>query len=122
MNTHTIASNARVFMQLLYRDAYVHSKQLRSHLTNYSLIYPALYIFAFAFLQTQIFFKGDTRTGAIVFTGTCLVPLLVMAFHITFDLLFDLEKNRHIDFQMMTLNPKLILTEQILFSSLLTFF
>lgn len=122
MKSKTWINNLHIFFQLFYRDTYVHLQQIPSHLMNYAVIYPAMYIFAFAFLQTQLYFKGDTRTGAIVFAGTCLVPLLVMAFHITFDLLFDLEKNRHIDFQMMVLDPRLILVQQILFSSVLTFF
>jgi hypothetical protein len=109
-------------MQFLHRDIYVYTRQLRDHMVNYSLIYPMLYIFCFAYLQTQIYFHGQSRIGAIVFSGTCLVPLLVMAFYVTFDLLFDLEKNRHINFQMMALNPRLIIIEQILFSSFFTFF
>lgn len=115
------AQTAQVFMQFLLRDAYVHTRQLRDHIINYSLVYPMLYIFCFAYLQTQIYFHGQTYIGAIVFSGTCLVPLIVMAFHITFELLFDLEKNRHIDYQIMALNPRLIIIEQILFSSLFTF-
>ncbi len=113
---------AYIFMQFLRRDAYVHTRQLRDHIINYSLIYPTLYMFCFAYLQTAIYFHGQSRIGAIVFSGTCLVPLVVMAFHITFDLLFDLEKNRHIDYQMMALKPHLIIIEQILFSSIFTFF
>ena len=112
----------QIFMQFLYRDIYVQMHQLGPHLINYSIIYPALYMFGFGYLQTEIYFHGSTHIGAIVFAGTCLVPLIVMAFHITFDLLFDLEKNRHIDYQMMALDPRLILVEQILFSSLFTFF
>jgi len=111
----------QVFLQFFYRDLYVHTQQLPAHLINYSIIYPTLYIFAFAFLQTEIYFGGQTQVGATVFSGTCLVPLLVMVFHITFDLLFDLEKNRHIDFQITVLDPRLILIEQILFASFFTF-
>jgi len=110
-----------IFVQFLYRDLYVYTRQLRDHIINYSLIYPTLYIFCFAYLQTQIYFHGQSHIGAIVFSGTCLVPLLVMAFHITFDLLFDLEKNHHIDYQIMALKPQLIILEQILFASIFTF-
>lgn len=112
----------QVFIQFLRRDLCVYTRQLRDHIVNYALIFPALYIFGFAYLQTQIYFQGQSYVGAIVFSGTCIVPLVVMAFHLTFDLLFDLEKNRHIDFQLMVLKPRLIIIEQILFSSLFTFF
>ena len=110
-----------IFMEFLRRDLYVYTRQMRDHIINYSLVYPLLYIFCFAYLQTQIYFHGQTYIGAIVFTGTCLIPMMAMTFHITFDLLFDLEKNRHTDFQIMVLNPHLIIIEQILFSSLFTF-
>lgn len=111
----------RIFMEFLRRDFYVHTRQLRDHIINYALIYPLFYIFCFAYLQTQIYFHGQTHIGAIVFSGTCLVPLMAMAFHVTFDLLFDLEKNRYTDFQIMALNPHLLIIEQILFSSVFTF-
>lgn len=113
--------NAQIFIQFLCRDFYVQKNQLINHFINYSLIYPALYIFCFAYLQTQIYFHGQTQLGAIVFSGTCLVPLLVMTSHISFDLLFDLEKNHHTDYQITALSPRLLLIEQILFSSFFTF-
>ena len=111
-----------IFLQFFYRDFYVQKQKLATHIINYSIIYPALYIFCFAYLQTQIYFHGQTQLGAIVFSGTCLVPLLVMTSTICFDLLFDLEKNHHTDYQITVLDPRLMLIEQILFSSLFTFF
>lgn len=122
MITKNTVQNIRVFIAFFQRDFYVQKQQLLSHFINYSIIYPAIYIFCFAYLQTQIYFHGQTQIGAIVFSGTCLVPLLVMTFHITFDLLFDLEKNHHTDYQIMALDPRLMLIQQILFSSLFTFF
>jgi len=110
-----------IFTQFLYRDLYVYTRQLGDHIINYSLIYPLLYIFCFAYLQTQIYFLGQSTVGTIVFSGTCLVPLMVMAFSLTFDLLFDLEKNHHIDYQLMVLKPQLIIIEQIIFASIFTF-
>jgi hypothetical protein len=121
MITKKYIRNIQVFIQFFCRDFYVQKQQLATHAINYSIIYPALYIFTFAYLQTQIYFHGQTQIGAIVFAGTCLVPLLVMTFHITFDLLFDLEKNHHTDYQIMALDPRLLLIEQIIFSSLFTF-
>ena len=122
MISKKIMHNIYIFIEFLRRDLYVYTRQLRDHIINYALIYPVLYIFCFAYLQTQIYFHGQTNIGATVFAGTCLIPLVVMAFHLTFDLLFDLEKNRHIDFQMTVLAPHLIIIEQILFASLFTFF
>lgn len=113
---------AHIFLQFLCRDFYVQKENLSNHVVNYSIIYPMLYIFCFAYLQPQIYFHGQTQLGAIVFSGTCLVPLLVMTSTLCFDLLFDLEKNHHTDYQITILDPRLLLIEQILFSSLFTFF
>lgn len=113
---------SHIFLQFLYRDFYVQKEKLLNHVINYSIIYPILYIFCFAYLQTEIYFHGQTQLGAIVFSGTCLVPLLVMTSTLCFDLLFDLEKNHHTDFQITVLDPRLLLIEQILFSSIFTFF
>lgn len=121
MLTKKTMQTSYIFIQFLRRDLYVYTRQLRDHVINYSLLYPILYIFCFAYLQTQIYFLGQSNIGAIVFSGTCLVPLVVMAFHLTFDLLFDLEKNHHIDFQLTVLQPHLIIIEQILFASFFTF-
>jgi len=121
MNLQHIKRNTQVFITFLQRDFYVQKPQLINHFINYSLIFPALYMFCFAYLQTQIYFHGQTQMGAIVFTGTCLVPLLVMTSHISFDLLFDLEKNHHTNYQITALAPQLLLIEQILFSSIFTF-
>ena len=122
MTTQQMKHNLQVFITFLQRDFYVQKPQLITHSINYSFIYPGLYIFCFAYLQTQIYFHGQTQMGATVFAGTCLVPLLVMTSHISFDLLFDLEKNHHTDYQITALNPRLLLIEQILFSSFFTFF
>lgn len=122
MLTKKFMRNAHLFLQFMYRDFYLQKQLLINHIVNYSLIYPILYIFCFAYLQTQIYFHGQTQIGTMVFSGTCIVPLLVMTFHITFDLLFDLEKNHHTDYQITAIDPRLLLTEQILFSSFFTFF
>jgi hypothetical protein len=121
MTTQQFMRNTQIFIQFLRRDFYVQKQQLINLFINYSLIYPGLYIFCFAYLQTQIYFQGQTQIGATVFAGTCLVPLLVMTSHLSFDLLFDLEKNHHTDYQITALNPRLLLVEQILFSSFFTF-
>lgn len=122
MMTSQFIRNVHLFLQFLYHDFYLQKQQLLNHVINYSIIYPALYTFCFAYLQTQIYFHGQTQIGAMVFAGTCMVPLLVLTFHITFDLLFDLEKNKHTYYQITAINPRLLLVEQILFSSLFTFF
>ena len=121
MTIQQLKRNVHIFISFLHRDFYVQKPQLKNHFINYSIIYPALYIFCFAYLQTQIYFQGQTQIGAIVFSGTCLVPLLVMTSHISFDLLFDLEKNHHTDYQITALDPRLLHIEQILFSSFFTF-
>src|SRR5690606_30026121 len=111
-----------VFFHFLYRDFYVHSKHFTDHLVNYGLIYPVLFTFCFAIMQTAIYFHGQELLGATIFAGTCLTPLLVMTFHLSFELLFDLEQNQYTNYQITLLNPSLLIIEQIIFCSLFTFF
>lgn len=118
---HNALRSLKIFLQFLYRDFYIQRAHITTHLINYSFLYPILYTFSFAFMQTEIYFHGQQRLGAVVFAGTCLVPILVMTFHLSFELLFDLGQNRHTDYQITILNPRLLICEQILFCSLFTF-
>ncbi len=111
-----------VFLQFLWRDVYVNIKKLKPKFINYTLVFPAIFGIGFAYLQGNIFFgPGNERLSTILFAGTCLSPIIILAFELTFELLFDLESNRAIDYQITILNPRLILLERILFASFFVF-
>ena len=112
-----------VFLQFLWRDIYVNVKKLKPQFINYALLFPALFGISFAYLQGNVFFgPGNAHLSTIFFAGTCIAPIIILAFQFTFDLLFDLEGNRAIDYQITILNPRLILLERVLFASFFVFF
>lgn len=112
----------RVFINFLWRDAYVHGKHFGRHFINYCLLYPIIYAFCFAYLQTNTYFgQGNTRIGTILFCGNIMLIMMIATYRETVALLFDLENDRFIDYQVTILNPRLVIFERIFFTSLFTF-
>lgn len=124
MNYSTIRNQILIFLRLMQRDFYQYKERILSYyLINYALIYPALYSFSFGYLQANIFFtKADPVKGTILFIGNFLLVVILLSFSLSLELLFDLENEHIIDYQMTFLNPRLIILERILFTSLFTFF
>ncbi len=111
-----------LFLQFLKRDFYIHSKQIKSYLINYVISYPLTGAFAFAYLQTNIYFgTGQARLGTMLFSGNILLVLMLITYKQTIELLFDLENNKFINYQISILHPRLVILERIIFTSLFTF-
>ncbi len=116
-------TNFYIFYQFLIRDTYVH---IRHHwntiLLNHVIIYPMLYSISFAYILTNAYFGADhVSTGTMLFAGNIIIPMIVSAYKITFDLFFDMQNNRFVDYQIILLNPKLLILERIFFAWLFTF-
>lgn len=111
-----------IFLQFLRRDFYVHGRRIGNLIFNYSIIYPLLYAFAFAYIQTNVYFGHSNATqGTMLLAGNISLIVMVITFQYAFDLLLDLEHDRFIDYQMTILHPSLIIIERIIFSSLFAF-
>ncbi|HXW86148.1 MAG TPA: hypothetical protein VEK38_02275 [Candidatus Bathyarchaeia archaeon] len=110
-----------IFVQFLRRDMRVYAAKISENLINYALIIPLLNGISFAYLQSHIYFGTNSAQGLAVFCGTILGPFLALIFKVAFDILFDLEGNRFIDYQLVILNPRLILLQRILFITLYSF-
>ncbi len=117
----SIKQTSLIFWHFFKRDWYVHAKKLPGMLLNYSLLYPAMYAICFAYLQARIYFGNDVKQGTILFAGNILVVILLLSYKLTIDLLFDLQNNRFIDYQITILHPRLVILERILFASIFTF-
>jgi ABC-type polysaccharide/polyol phosphate export permease len=89
---------------------------------NYALCYPITYAISFAYIQTNIIFgSGNDYLGTMLFAGNIIIIMLLISYKTTIELLFDLEHNRFINYQIITLNPRLVILERIFFASLYTF-
>lgn len=120
---NVFSTQCSIFFAFMRRDLMVHGKDLVAHAINYLIISPLLFGFCFAFIQKNIYFgtSVDAATkGTIMFIGSMIIPLLVITYKLLAELLFDLEGNRFIDYQMTILHPRLVLLQRIIFASLYT--
>jgi ABC-2 type transport system permease protein len=119
--SHTLHT-ARVFWALIVRDLNVYASDFKRYLINYTLSFPLIYSFAFAYIQAQVFFgKQGPRLGSIMFAGNIIIPILVVTYKQAIELLFDLENERFVDYQMSVLSARLIILERIVFTTFFTF-
>lgn len=118
-----IYDSAKVFWQMFRRDLYV----VRSHLVkmafNSFILTPVIYIFAYAYVQANIYFGSSSSfTGSSILVGIPLILLLIWSYNFTVPLIFDIEGEAFINYQITLLNPRLVLLERILFATLMVFF
>lgn len=119
---NSITTNLKIFLQFLRRDIYVQMQHISTYLMNYVVIQPLIWSLVTGYLQANTYFGTHNVTqNTILFSGTIVIPLLMVTFINTMELLFDLTSIRYVEFQITILPPVLIIIERILFSSLLTF-
>ena len=111
-----------IFCQFIRRDIQVYRHRLPTLLVNLALIYPILYTISFAYIQSRAYFGADITARTVLFSGNITLLALVVSFTFAFTLLYDLEGDRHIDYLITLLPPRLILIERIMFDSLSVFF
>ncbi len=112
----------RIFFEFLRRDFYVYFKRINTYAINFIILYPLTYIISFAYIQAKAYFGAENVTQAtIFFAGNVILLIMSLAFECTILLLFDLENERTIDYRITLINPRLILFEQILFTTLFSF-
>lgn len=122
MNSTSLKTELSLFLRFMQRDAYLYRNRIMKYVTNYAIIYPVLYAFSFGYLQSQIYFQqSNALLGTILFTGNFLVVAIVLTYKLSIELLFDLEGERAIDYQITILRPQLVLLERIIFASLFAF-
>lgn len=111
-----------IFWHMFWRDLYVVRSQVGKLAFNSLILTPLIYIFTYAYLQANVFFgEGSHMTGSSILVGIPLMLLLILSYNFTVPLIFDIEGDAFINYQITLLNPRLVLFERILFSSLLTF-
>lgn len=117
-----ITQSLYIFTQFLRRDIIVFFQEVSDFFINNVLFFPLVFAFSFAYLQTNIFFgPGQEKLGTMIFVGNILVIIMVMTYKQTIELLFDLVGNRFIDYQISILQPRLVILERIIFTTLFTF-
>lgn len=111
-----------VFWQFLKRDFYTCRPQLITEFINCTLVFPLLYILVFGYLQGSIVFSAESGEKSTLFViGSILLILVILSSRQAIPLMFDMEGNRFIAYQMSVLNPPLVIIEYIVFSTLRNF-
>jgi ABC-2 type transport system permease protein len=120
---YSILTPLRIAGQCMKRDFYVQTRRLSTWLVNYGIIKPILYSVYVAYVQARVFFgpQGDPMRGTSIFAGEMLFVIFPLTYQLMISLLYDLESERYIDYQMTFLSAPFILAQRILFSSLFTF-
>jgi ABC-2 type transport system permease protein len=111
----------RTFLYFIWRDCYVQSQNASHFIINNIMLYPIIQGITFLYLQPSILFPERTASlNMILFIGNILLLMMVLSYRMTIPLLFDLDQDRFIDYQIRTLRPHLVLLERIIFTSLFT--
>lgn len=123
MNSNQLKTEFILFFRFAQRDYYLYRNRIKKYILNYACIYPMLHAFSFGFLQSQIYFnESNIMLGTILFTGNFLLVVVLLTYKLSIELLFDIEGDRYIDYQLTILRPQLILLERIVFTSIFSFF
>lgn len=116
-----MTSSFRTFCYFLWRDFYVYLKNARGFAINNILLYPFIQGLTFLYLQPSILFGGhDLALNTMMFIGNILLLMMVLTYKMTITLLFDLDQDRFIDYQISIMRPYLVLLERIIFTSIFT--
>ncbi len=95
-----------VFLQFFRRDLFAKRRSFIDNSVNYALIYPIVFAVQSAYLQAHTnFVTPSVELSTILFAGNILVVLLLFTYKQNIDLLFDLENQRYIDYQITLLSP-----------------
>lgn len=103
---------------MMRHDFYGYHKKYVTLFTNYCIIYPAIFAFAFGYLMPNIYFGSNPMNATILLAGHAVINILVLAYATNMMLLFDLDGDRYIDYQITLLNPRIVLLQRMLFASL----
>ena len=111
-----------IFIKLLFRDFYVQFKQLKNFIINYTLIYPALYSFSFGYIIPNTVFNGSTLPSvSLILASSIIYIILILSVTLNITVLLDFEGDRFINYQLTLINPKLLIIEKIVFTSMFSF-
>lgn len=112
----------KVLWQFLLRDFYIFSKRTFRYFVNYSLIMPAVYSIGYGYFLSRIVF-GETETmkSLIMFLGVIVFVIFPLGYSLNTEFLFDLQTNKFIEYQILQINPSLVILEKIVFSTIATF-
>lgn len=111
-----------IFWQFFMRDVRVfwcHSKQ---RMLNNGFISPVLLAICFGYILPRVAVGvGAQEQATPIFVGNILWCMFPLAFFFMIDVIFDLEQDCFIAYQMTLLSPRLVLLERVVFAAIANF-
>ena len=117
----TIKRSLHIFVHFLQRDALLVRPMLSRYIINNVITLPLLVIFNDGYVMQMSLFGTNADLNTMRFVGSLLLPLLTLTFTMATTLLYDIEHNRFIDYQITVLDPALVILERIVFNAFFTF-
>ena len=115
--------NFRAVLQMLRRDSVAYVKRFRYQIVNAIVIYPVTFTTTGVVIQSNTFFDaGNVLYATNLFAAAVALPLFVLCVSVMSELLFDLDKNRFINYQMTILPAPMLLAQRLIVGTLLCFF
>lgn len=117
------SSLAKIMYTLFKHDWLIYKGSFIDKCINYGILWPAIFGFSFGVLRRNILFSANENPyfGSIVLVGSVVSPMVILAYQLMFDLMFDLESKKHVLFQTLIVEPKYILLQKLCFATLYTF-
>lgn len=111
-----------VMLRFMQRDFLVCIRRFREQIINQLFLYP-ICLATCGIIVSFIFFNPEELEFAAtnMFAVAPMLPLLVLTYHLMFEIFYDLEGNRFINYQQTVLSPILILLEKIIVGTLTSF-
>lgn len=111
-----------IFIEFLKRDFYVYRKQIKKYIITYLVIFPILFSFVEGYIMPNSTFNLNILPSkSLLLTGVIIWIMLGLAMSINAFFLIDLENNKFIQYQALLLNPRILILEKIIFSSIISF-
>lgn len=123
LKKHPFVKSFFVLLWFMYRDFLVSARRFKDHIINLLFLYP-ICLSVSGIVFSHIFFhstKEITFVATNMFAVAPLLPLLVLTYHLMFEVFYDLEGSRFINYQQIVLIPMLIIIEKIIIGTITSF-
>jgi len=118
MNNRTLL----IVKNFIWRDLFVCFRQIKNYIVNYTIIYPVLYSFTYGYIiPNTLFDKSSLTSVSIIITGSIVALMFTAIINFNLYTLIDFENDRHVNYQLTILNPRLVVVQKIFFSAFFVF-
>lgn len=112
---------SQIFFQFLLRDLLLYARDIKDDIINFIFLYPLINSIGFGYLQSNVYFGCcDPKRTTLYFAGNILLILVIISYSKVVPLVFDLEHERYIDYQLTLLPAWLIIVQRIIAVTLVT--